>query len=106
MYDNTRLDVQPVENHDVIVQSEIVVVELVYIRVCEVDAVVMSLVDGIHHCAVADAVTITIDDFSITIAFRVVDHLDGNGEIELILLEIVTDGRFDVQVSVLGETEQ
>ena len=88
--DKTRLDVEPVEKHDVVEHAEVVVVEHVDVRIVEVERVAMFVVDDIGHCGVADAVAVTILDLCVSITLRVVGHTEGQFEEELLQLEVVT----------------
>ena len=65
----------------------------------------MGLTDGILHKGGTDAVTVGIDDLRITVTLWVVDHLYGDFVVDLLLLEVVTDGGLDVQITVIRETE-
>ena len=98
---DTCLDVEPVEEHDVVEGLQVGVLELVDIRLVEVDGVVIAFCEHILHAGVADGVAVTPDNLCITIALRVVGHTEGGGEVELRLLEVITEGGVEREITVL-----
>ena len=97
------LEIEPVEDHDIIEHTQFIVRELVDVYIIEVQGVAMLVVDGLCHLTVGDAVTISIDNLRITVSFRVVGHTQGQGEVELTELEVVTEVRIESQVTMGGE---
>ena len=67
------------------------------------EGITIMLDDVFSHLSVGYPVAITVDDLCITISFRVVGHSQGHGKIELAELEVVTESRIEVQVTVLRE---
>ena len=100
MIDESALDVEPGENHDVIEHPEVVVAELVHVPHIFDERVWIQLIDDLLHAGVADAVTIAVYDLSISVTFRVVGHAQRRGEVELSLFEVIADGRVEGQVTV------
>ena len=99
--DDTRLDIKPVEHHDVVEYLQVGVLEFVEVGIVEVDAVGIFFLECLLHAGVTDGVAITPDDLCITIALRVVGHSQGGCEVELLLTEVITEGGVERQIAVL-----
>ena len=102
MVDQTCLNIQPVHNHDVVLQFHIVIDELVGILLVEFEGVSVFVVDLVEHCRVTDTV-VTYRHLCITVTLRVVGHPQGGVEVELLLLEVITEHGVKRQITVLIE---
>ena len=86
----TCFDIQPVEHHDVVDDAEMLVLELVHIRIVEVDGVLMGSVNHIHYRRCTDTVAITKYHLGISVTLWVIRHTEWCRKVELVLLEGVT----------------
>ena len=94
------LDVEPFEDHDIVERPQFIVCKLVNIPCLEVQRVTMLVVDRLRHLSVGDPIAVTIDNLRITVSFRVVSHTQGNGEVKLLELEIITKAGIEGEVTI------
>ena len=103
MEDHTRLDIQPVEEHDIVEGTDIGVFELVYFHIRKVEGVAIFFLDLFLHRRIPDAVTVTESQFGISVTFRVVGHSQRGIEEELPDLEVIAEVGVALQVTVERE---
>ena len=103
MIHDTRLDIDPVEQHDVVEYLQMVVFKLVYVQSAEVNGVAVFVSYLVCHRRVADVVAVAPYDFCVTITFRVVGHAQRCREVELSLLEVIAEGGLQRQIAVRRE---
>ena len=63
----------------------------------------MLVIDLVEHRRVTDTV-VTPRNLCITVTFRVIGYSQGRIKVELLLLEVITEHRFQRQIAVLIET--
>ena len=87
--DETCLNVNPVEQHDVVRHREVVVLEVGQSHVVYLQRVAVFVVDLFCNAGMTDAVTVAIYHFYVAVAFGIVVETQGEGEVELTLFEVV-----------------
>ena len=95
----TRLDVYPVEEHDVVSHAHVIVIEQFHLP-SQLDSVLMLVAYFVGHAGVTGAVAVSIDHLHITVALGIVVEAQGNGEVELLVLEVVAEPGVELEEAV------
>ena len=72
MESETRLDVYPIERHDIVGDTQVVVIECVKVFVAYVNTVAKFLVYLVNDAGMASAVSVTVNYLYVTVALRVI----------------------------------
>ena len=104
MVDKSCFDIEPIEQHNVVSQAEMLVVEFIHIGIVEVDGILMCRINRICHAIIADAVAITKHYLCISVTLWVIGHSERSSKIELVELEAITKGGIKREITVGRES--
>ena len=101
MVDESSLNIEPIEEHNIVEHLKVSVLELMHIGIVEIDnAVGIQFFYLLCHTAVADRIAVTPYNLCVSVAFWVIGHSEWCSEVDLPLLEVITEGWVQRQISV------